>query len=51
MRNKEELIDIMFKEYFASDDPKNDGSNLAYLNSLTIEQLEDMVWSIENEYK
>jgi len=48
-KNKEELIDFLFEELYAGDNPKYDASNLAYLNSLSRETLEDMAWSVENE--
>ncbi len=41
--NRQALIDTIMRKNYGDDDPKNDGNNRAFLESLTIKELEDMV--------
>jgi hypothetical protein len=41
--NRQALIDTIMRKDYGDDDPKNDGSNRAFLESLTTKELEDMV--------
>jgi|JFJP01.1.fsa_nt_gi hypothetical protein len=42
MPKREKLIDKIMSNRYADDDPKNDDSNIAYLNTLSTEKLEAM---------
>ena len=42
MSKKQKLIDNIMSNRYADDDPKNDDSNIAYLNTLSTEKLEAM---------
>lgn len=42
MPNRQKLIDNIMSNRYADDDPKNDDSNIAYLNTLSTEKLQAM---------
>ena len=47
--NRQALIDKIMTLEFGSDDPKYDGQNRAFLESLTTVELESRAWSLDHE--
>ena len=47
--NRQELISTIMTKKYGSDDPKNDGKNRAFLESLSLRELEEMVEMLEFE--
>lgn len=47
--NRQVMIDKLMSTRYADDDPKYDGSNRAFLESLSTAELEKMVWEIDHE--
>ena len=47
--NRQALIDKIMTLEYGNDDPKYDGQNRAFLESLTTVELESRVWSLEHE--
>ena len=45
--NRTEMIQYIMDNKYYDDDPKNDGSNLAFLQSLETKELEKMVDDLE----
>jgi hypothetical protein len=47
--NKQALIDKIMTVEYKNDDPKYDGQNRAFLESLTTAELEKKVWLLDHE--
>jgi len=43
-KSREEMIKFLFNENYIEDDPKYDASNMAYLETQSTEELEDMIF-------
>jgi hypothetical protein len=49
---RRQYIDKIMKEKYGDDDPKNDGSNLAFLETLSLDELANMVdGDFEDEFE
>lgn len=49
--NRKEMIEFLFNVLYRDDDPKRDGSNIAYLETFTDEELEDKVFDVKFDAK
>lgn len=47
--NRQALIEKIMTVEYSSDDPKYDGQNRAFLESLTTAELENKVWLLDHE--
>lgn len=47
--NRQALIDKIMTVEYGSDDPKYDGQNRAFLESLSTAELEKKVWALDHE--
>ena len=47
--NRQAMIDKLMSSRYASDHPKNDSTNRAFLESLSTPELEKMVWQSDHE--
>jgi len=47
--NRQELVNAIMKKKYGSDDPKNDAKNRAFLQTLTLKELNEMLEMVEFE--